>query len=365
MGNDIDATPVATGVAEADKGTLWRKPTKFEEACRINFAQRRTFLDDRLEATTQRMVQAVRDMEDDIVHSVKSKKLLQMGDAAYQYVKDIYVNPKPIKDICLNSFVYMYFVGKSDALTEMRAASGEPMKFSARDGLVVAYSLASFAKDDDDIAAVKPSEALDQFQKRVPVSKKEFGQMLAREKADAFTIAGIVEKDIMAQVQRIIFKAIDQGWTLTDFQYAIRQVGIQYTGTVYGTDKRKGQPLTPWHTETILRTNFSDVYNRGRWLMFNDPDLGDFVPALQYSAILDTRTRETHRQMDGKIYPKDDPLWKIWNPPCGYNCRCMLVPITSNEEYTISELTNLKPDPGFGGVAEEVTSRVTAPRIRI
>lgn len=52
----------------------------------------------------------------------------------------------------------------------------------------------------------------------------------------------------------------------------------------------------------------------------------DLFPLLEYSAILDERTREDHRELDGVVRPVDDPFWDSFNPPNGYNCRCLLIP---------------------------------------
>jgi SPP1 gp7 family putative phage head morphogenesis protein len=139
---------------------------------------------------------------------------------------------------------------------------------------------------------------------------------------------------------------------LPEFKTALEKANVKYTGTVYGTDKLKGEAITPYHMETILRTNFADVYNRGRDSFFNDPDVVEFVPAFQYSAILDSRTRDDHRKMDGRIYNRDDPIWQRWSLPAGYNCRCIRVPVTVNQQYSVSNPTNLKPDEGFGGRAD-------------
>jgi len=61
----------------------------------------------------------------------------------------------------------------------------------------------------------------------------------------------------------------------------------------------------------------------------------DLFGLLEYSAILDDRTREDHRALDGTVRPVDDPFWDDFMPPNGYNCRCLLVPtIEGTKEIT-------------------------------
>jgi SPP1 gp7 family putative phage head morphogenesis protein len=52
----------------------------------------------------------------------------------------------------------------------------------------------------------------------------------------------------------------------------------------------------------------------------------------QYSAILDDRTTETCRYLDGKTIPIDDPQVSELSPPNHWNCRSILVPITATDE---------------------------------
>jgi SPP1 gp7 family putative phage head morphogenesis protein len=73
------------------------------------------------------------------------------------------------------------------------------------------------------------------------------------------------------------------------------------------------------------------------------------VVAFQYSAILDDRTRANHAEMDGRIYLINDPIWDTWTPPNGFNCRCVLIPITKYEQFEVSDPppADCLPDEGF------------------
>ncbi len=124
-----------------------------------------------------------------------------------------------------------------------------------------------------------PKKALDRFRRKVPMTKRQYSQLLDMAKGRAFTVAGIIEKDMLRTIQELLYKAIREGAPLSDFSNALREANVKYTGSVYGTEKKKGQPLSPIHTETIVRTNFASVYSEGRWDMFNDPAVVSFVPA--------------------------------------------------------------------------------------
>lgn len=43
---------------------------------------------------------------------------------------------------------------------------------------------------------------------------------------------------------------------------------------------------------------------------------------LQYRTMSDSKVRETHRALNGVTLPPDDPFWRSYYPPNGWNCRC-------------------------------------------
>lgn len=314
-----------------------RSPTIYEEAAGIDFQARADMLESNISATTGAVVSDIREIETNVVNQVRRHKILS-GRMAN--IRKITISDVKMRSHLLNAFSYMYLKGKDDARREVENSLGKRITIKGVSQYQEAVSLS-------------PTDALNEFGRRQLVSKSEFAKMAGRERARAFTVAGIVEKDILNSARLLVSKGIDEGWSIGEFERGLREANVKYTGTVYGTDKRKGQPLAPFHTETIVRTNFSTVYNKGRWNLMNDPDVVEFVPAYEYSAILDSRTRRTHRQMDGRIYPRDDPIWLTWKVPAGYNCRCMLVPVTSNMSYSISNPVpaTLRPDTGFGRAA--------------
>jgi uncharacterized protein with gpF-like domain len=56
-----------------------------------------------------------------------------------------------------------------------------------------------------------------------------------------------------------------------------------------------------------------------------------FVPLVEYSATMDRRTRETHKGLDGYVGTMQDFDRMGIAPPCGFNCRCALIPVSAAE----------------------------------
>ena len=78
-------------------------------------------------------------------------------------------------------------------------------------------------------------------------------------------------------------------------------------------------------------------------------------PCWRYSAILDGSTRPSHRELDGKVFRADDPIWDRIYPPNGFGCRCRVRAISEREarregvEVLSGQagLGGFTPDPGW------------------
>ncbi len=57
----------------------------------------------------------------------------------------------------------------------------------------------------------------------------------------------------------------------------------------------------------------------------------DAFPWLMYVAVIDASTRPGHAALDGRIWRKDDPVWKAIYPPNGTGCRCRTRALTDGQ----------------------------------
>lgn len=90
--------------------------------------------------------------------------------------------------------------------------------------------------------------------------------------------------------------------------------------------------------------------------MIQDPNVLPQIAYLQYVTMDDPRVRSNHLQMHGVIRPVNDPVWRIWWPPNGYNCRCKIAIITRTDAdrrgiQPTPALPNVRPDDGFASGA--------------
>jgi SPP1 gp7 family putative phage head morphogenesis protein len=88
-----------------------------------------------------------------------------------------------------------------------------------------------------------------------------------------------------------------------------------------------GTHLTTSRLETVLRTNTNRAATEGLAETMREPKVQAFVPLVEYSATGDNRTRPTHQGLDGYIGTMEMFDRQGIAPPCGFNCRCALIPV--------------------------------------
>lgn len=85
--------------------------------------------------------------------------------------------------------------------------------------------------------------------------------------------------------------------------------------------------------ETIHRTFTHRAYHAGqRQVIDEHPEVAAQFPYLLYQATHDTRVRDEHAALDGKVAHVDSPLAKRFRAAIDdWNCRCSLVPMTRSD----------------------------------
>lgn len=166
----------------------------------------------------------------------------------------------------------------------------------------------------------------------------------------AFWVTGEFDDAVLAEAKDAIAQAIRAGATTAELVTTLDTALGDYLPT---RDAAGRIVNVPARIETIARTNVATAMGAGRQAAFEDPDLGDFVAGFAYSAVLDNRTRDNHAAWDGVV--REPEFWSDTNrvPPNGFNCRCVLVPVTPYDQPEFTADDDLPrgdlniPDPGF------------------
>lgn len=165
----------------------------------------------------------------------------------------------------------------------------------------------------------------------------------------AFTVANLARIDLLGDIQQSLIDAQKKGLTLEQWRENITPT-LKNKGW-WGKDLEGKEMGSPWRLETIYRTNLQASYMAGR--RHEMLQATDTHPFWRYVSIMDGKTRPTHRALHGRVMRADDPAWNTIFPPCGFNCRCRVSPMTagsverggykveSSEGYLSTEIANV------------------------
>ena len=193
-----------------------------------------------------------------------------------------------------------------------------------------------------------PEEAIRFFGEKAPVTPEIFAQLSTEAKARAFTVAGVLQEDLLAELYSGVDKALKEGTTLAEFQAS--------AGELFARRGLAGP--NPWHLETVFRNNVQSAYMAGRYHQMVDPDVLGQRPFWQYETVGDGQVRPDHAAQHGKVYPAQHPFWSFWYPPNGHNCRCDVISLSGREVkargLTVSKSMDGYPDEGWRSNVGEV-----------
>lgn len=182
-----------------------------------------------------------------------------------------------------------------------------------------------------------PQDAIRYLEQKFPKASWAYTDLLDNAHDRAFVVAKMMDVDLATTVQRSIIDAMQEGkgykaWA-KDIDKVLAKSGW-YDGQINVDAQGNAKKVVAGgqhRLETIYRTNVAAAYEAGRQqVIFNDRD-DDPFGYVMYSAIMDNRTRPTHKALHGKVMEKSDPAWSSISPPNGYNCRCTIVELTQGQ----------------------------------
>ena len=189
-----------------------------------------------------------------------------------------------------------------------------------------------------------PAEAVAYLSTKGLAITNDWRELWQSAHAKAFTVVNMTNSALLAKTKDILNEGLEKGFSnrqiadsmADEFQKAgwwgERMIGHPGVGI------QKVQLGSPARIQTIIRTNISTAYAAARWK--RQEDLREVRPWLQYSAVLDERTRPNHRALDNKIFRFDDPIWATAYPPNGFNCRCTVVSLSDEDARARADRDN-------------------------
>lgn len=186
------------------------------------------------------------------------------------------------------------------------------------------------------------SSAVEWFRNRVPIRKDDWLELDRHARERSFTVAGVAKLDLINETLKAVTKAVENGETLEQFK---KRVGRKLENA-WGEERG-------WHLEVIFRNNVQAAYAHGREAQMREPEVLDERPFWMFSAILDTRTTEICRPLNGTVLAADDPFWNTHTPPLHHQCRSIkraLTPEQAERRGVAKRAPKHEvPQEGFGG----------------
>lgn len=202
-----------------------------------------------------------------------------------------------------------------------------------------------------------PAEALKFFRDKGYRIGFAWQDVWQQEHEAAFTVAKMMDLDLLKDTRAAVDKAIAEGLTFSDFRKnlepTLAQAGWwgrkEMLDPVTG-ETREVQLGSVRRLRTIFRVNMQTAYAAGSWQQIEDNKTE--APYLMYDAVDDGQTRPEHRAWDGTVLRADDPWWNDHMPPNGWNCRCSVIQLSGSDLDRIDKKPAEQP-PRFAGDTRE------------
>lgn len=166
----------------------------------------------------------------------------------------------------------------------------------------------------------------------------------------AFTVAKMMNVDLLRDVRAAVDKALAEGQTFHQFKDALqpRMLEAGWWGRAEMPDPATGELKevelgSPRRLRTIFETNIQTSYAAGQWAEIQQTKSD--APYLMYDAVDDGRTRPEHAAWDGTVLPADDPWWETHYPPNDWGCRCGVIQLSGDQVKALGKEVADKAPP--------------------
>lgn len=187
---------------------------------------------------------------------------------------------------------------------------------------------------------MEPVKAVEFFKDKGLTTKFDYRDLIGKEHDTAFTVAKMMDNDLLATVKVLLDQSIKTGTSFEAFTENLLPDLVKkgWWGKAYVKDPLTGKVIkaqlgSMHRLETIFRTNMQSAYSAGKWESIVQQ--ADEAPYLMYDAVDDNRTRADHAQYDGKVFEVNSSFWDTHYPPNGWNCRCGVIQMDKDELNSI------------------------------
>lgn len=210
-----------------------------------------------------------------------------------------------------------------------------------------------------------PEDALAWFRAKGLKPGFSYLDVWREEHAAAFTVAKIMQLDLLADVRAEVDRALAEGLAFPDFAkrltpllqekgwWGIKEMTDPLTGEV-----RQVQLGSPRRLRVIYDTNLRAARAAGQWARIRRTQ--DSHPYLLYTVGPSREHRPEHLSWHGTLLPADDDFWTRAFPPSGWGCRCRVRQV-SRREYERLKDSGVPAPPSAAQPPAGRRTRATVP----
>ena len=168
----------------------------------------------------------------------------------------------------------------------------------------------------------------------------------------AFTVAGAMKADLLADLALAMDKAIAQGTGLEEFRRDFRALVVRHGWHGWTGEGTRGGEA--WRTRVIYQTNMRTSYAAARMARLREAGFRYWI--YRHGGSMEPRLQ--HLALDGLILPSDHPFWDIWAPPNGWGCSCW---ITGAHTMSAAQRRGGKPEVALPDSWDQINPKTGAP----
>lgn len=156
------------------------------------------------------------------------------------------------------------------------------------------------------------------------------------EHAVAFTVAKMMDADLLAETKTALQDALQNGTDFNTFKQRLKPYLMTqgWWGEQIMLDPLDGQAKivqlgSTRRLETIFQTNMATSFAAGQWSRIQTNKAA--LPYLRYNPSASGNPRDAHKPYYNMILPVDHELWSQIYPPNGYGCLCTVSQLTRRQ----------------------------------
>ncbi|KHA57137.1 hypothetical protein NM74_07925 [Aeromonas hydrophila] len=186
------------------------------------------------------------------------------------------------------------------------------------------------------LTPLPPKEAIAYFEQKGYAIGFNWQDVWQAEHQAAFTVAKVMQQDLLEDIRKEVTRALADGTTYEDFAKRLTSVlkdkgwwGKRPMVDPLTGEEREVQLGSPRRLKVIYDTNLRTANSEGQWERIQDTK--EAFPYLEYDGNNSEHPRLTHGQWDKMVLPVDDPFWQAHFPVKEYGCKCRVIPRSARQ----------------------------------